>query len=283
MKKGIIRFINIFKKNKLGVLGFYIIVFFLVVAFVVPLIYSYNPQEYAKGGLMAPPTKGFPLGTDDMGRSILGGLIYGAKVSLMIGIFATLISVFIGTFIGMVSGFTGGALDTVLMRITDGFMVLPRLPLIMILAALVGPATRNLIVVIGLTSWTGTARIVRSQTLSIKQRPFIERAVSVGAGKGYIIFRHIMPNVFPLIFANTILVAAGAILTETTLSFLGLGNPSIPSWGQMLRGAFISGAVSMGVWWFFVPPGLCVILLVLGFTLLGYSFDEILNPKLRRG
>ena len=282
MKKGIIRFIDIFKENKMGVLGFYIIVFFLLVAFVGPLIYSYNPQEFAKGGLMAPPTKGFPLGTDDMGRSILGALIYGAKVSLMIGIFATLISVFIGTFIGIVSGFAGGKFDSVLMRITDGFMVLPKLPLIMILAALLGSSTRNIIIVLGLTGWTGTARLVRSQTLSVKQRPFIERAVSVGAGKGYIMFRHILPNVFPLVFSNTILVAAGAILTETTLSFLGLGNPLMPSWGQILRGAFTSGAVSIGAWWYFVPAGLCVTFLVLGFALLGYSFDEILNPKLRR-
>jgi len=168
------------------------------------------------------------------------------------------------------------------MRFTDGFMVLPKLPLIMILAALLGSSTRNIIIVLGLTSWTGTARLVRSQTLSVKERPFIERAISVGAGRGYIMYRHILPNVFPLVFSNTILVTATAILTETTLSFLGLGNPMVPSWGQILRGAFTSGAVSIGAWWFFVPAGLCVIFLVLGFTFLGYSFDEILNPKLRR-
>jgi len=150
------------------------------------------------------------------------------------------------------------------------------------LAALLGSSTRNIIIVLGLTSWTGTARLVRSQTLSVKERPFIERAIAVGAGRGYIMYRHILPNVFPLVFSNTILVTATAILTETTLSFLGLGNPMVPSWGQILRGAFTSGAVSMGAWWFFVPAGLCVIFLVLGFTFLGYSFDEILNPKLRR-
>jgi peptide/nickel transport system permease protein len=282
MKKGFLRFVDTFKGNKMGVLGFYIIVFFLLVALFGPLVYDYDPQSVGMGGLIEPPTKGFPLGTDDMGRDILGALIYGAKVSLMIGVFATLISVGIGTFIGVVSGFAGGKTDSILMRFTDGFMVLPKLPLIMILAAFLGSSTRNIIIVLGLTSWTGTARLVRSQTLSIKERPFIERAISVGAGRGYIMIKHILPNVFPLVFSNTILVTATAILTETTLSFLGLGNPMIPSWGQILRGAFTSGAVSLGAWWFYLPAGLCVIFLVLGFTFLGYSFDEILNPKLRR-
>jgi len=282
MKKSFKRFVDTFKGNKMGMLGFYIIVFFILVAFLGPLVYHYDPQSYGEGGLIEPPGDGFILGTDDMGRDILGALIYGARISLMIGIFATLISVLIGTFIGIVSGFAGGKTDTILMRFTDGFMVLPKLPLIMILAALLGSSTRNIIIVLGLTSWTGTARLVRSQTLSVKERPFIERAIAVGAGRGYIMYRHILPNVFPLVFSNTILVTATAILTETTLSFLGLGNPMVPSWGQILRGAFTSGAVSMGAWWFFVPAGLCVIFLVLGFTFLGYSFDEILNPKLRR-
>src|SRR6056297_312327 len=239
MKKSFKRFVDTFKGNKMGMLGLYIIIFFVLVAFLGPLVYHYDPQSYGEGDLIAPPGDGFLLGTDDMGRDILGALIYGARISLMIGVFATLISVFIGTFIGIVSGFAGGKTDSILMRFTDGFMVLPKLPL-------------------------------------------IERAISVGAGKGYIMYRHILPNVFPLVFSNTILVTATAILTETTLSFLGLGNPMVPSWGQILRGAFTSGAVSIGAWWFFVPAGLCVIFLVLGFTFLGYSFDEILNPKLRR-
>ncbi len=282
MKKSFKRFVDTFKGNKMGMLGLYIIIFFVLVAFLGPLVYHYDPQSYGEGDLIAPPGDGFLLGTDDMGRDILGALIYGARISLMIGVFATLISVLIGTFIGIVSGFAGGKTDVILMRFTDGFMVLPKLPLIMILAALLGSSTRNIIIVLGLTSWTGTARLVRSQTLSVKERPFIERAISVGAGRGYIMYRHILPNVFPLVFSNTILVTATAILTETTLSFLGLGNPMVPSWGQILRGAFTSGAVSIGAWWFFVPAGLCVIFLVLGFTFLGYSFDEILNPKLRR-
>lgn len=280
--KNRLKYLRIFMSNKMGVLGLIIILFFVIVGFLGPVLYHYDPQSFGEGDLIAPPTSGFPLGTDDMGRDILGALIYGTRISLSIGIFATLISVIIGTVIGVLSGFAGGAVDAVLMRFTDGFMVLPKLPLIMILAALLGSSIQNLILVLGVTSWTGTARLVRSQTLSIKQRPFIERAVSVGAGKFYIMRRHVLPNVFPLVFSNTILVTATAILTETTLSFLGLGNPLVPSWGQILRGAFTAGAVSIGAWWYFVPAGLCVIVLVLGFTFLGYSFDELLNPKLRR-
>ena len=275
------QFAAAFYDNKMGMAGLYIILFFLLIAFIGPFIYKYNPQSFGSGGLIAPPTKGFPLGTDDMGRDILGALIYGAKVSLLIGLFATLLSVFIGTMIGIISGFTGGTLDIILMRFTDSFMVLPRLPLIIILAALLGPNIKNIIIVLGFTGWTGTARLVRSQTLSVKERQFVERAISAGAGKAYIIFRHILPNVFPIIFANTVLVTASAILTETTLSFLGLGDPMTPSWGQILRGAFVSGAIGLKAWWFFVPAGLSVIFLVLGFTFLGYSLDEIFNPKLR--
>lgn len=276
------RFATLFASNKMGMLGLYILIFILIVAFIGPLVYHYDPQSFGDGDLIAPPSSKFWLGTDDMGRDILGALIYGAKISLLIGIFATAISVIIGTMIGVISGFIGGKADILLMRFTDAFMVIPKLPLIMILAALLGSDIKNIIIVIGFTSWTETARLVRSQTLSIKQQQYIERAIAVGAGNAYIIIKHILPNVFPLVFSNTVLVTANAILTETTLSFLGLGDPMTPSWGQILRGAFVAGAVSMGAWWYFVPAGICVIVLVLGFTFLGYSFDEILNPKLRR-
>jgi peptide/nickel transport system permease protein len=168
------------------------------------------------------------------------------------------------------------------MRFTDVFLVLPWLPLMLVLAALLGPSVWNIVLVIGLTGWAGTARVIRAQTLAIKERQFMERARSIGAGDGHIIMHHLMPNVFPLIFANTILVTAVSILSETTLSFLGMGDSTRPSWGTMLHFAFESGAASSGALWFILPPGFCVLLLVMGFTFLGYAFDEILNPKLRK-
>ena len=188
----------------------------------------------------------------------------------------------IGALVGLVAGYFGSWTDTVLMRLTDIFLVLPWLPLMLVLAALLGPSIWNIIFVIGLTGWAGTARLIRAQTLTIKERQFIERAKSQGAGNRHIILHHLLPNVFPLIFANTILVTAVSILSETTLSFLGMGDSTRPSWGMMMHFAFESGATSSGAYWYNLPPGLCVLLLVMGFTFMGYAFDEILNPKLRK-
>lgn len=217
-----------------------------------------------------------------MGRDVLANLIAGSRISLLVGITATLISMVIGTVVGLISGYFGKTVDQILMRITDFFLVIPWLPLVMVLAALLGTSIWIIIVVIGITSWAGTARVVRSQTLSIKERQFIERTVSIGASSRHIMIRHILPNIFPLVFANTILVVAVAITSETTLSFLGLGDPSRPSWGMMLHYAFECGAASVGAYWYYLPPGICVVAIVLAFTLMGYAFDEILNPKLRK-
>jgi peptide/nickel transport system permease protein len=276
------RFVRIFFSNKIGTLGFFMLLFFVMVAFIGPLVYPYDITDVAKGDIMAPPYKGFPLGTDQLGRDLFGAIIHGAKTSLIVGFFGAGISVTIGTLIGLIAGYIGRRVDDVLMRLTDGMMVLPMLPLIMVLAALLGPSIFNIIIVLGLTGWTSTARLVRSQTLSMKERQFVERAKSIGAGNAYIMRKHILPNVFPVIFANTILRTSIAILNEALLSFLGLGDPMAVSWGQILNGAFNNGAVSIGAWWYYVPPGVCIILLVLSFTFLGYSFDEILNPKLRK-
>ncbi len=274
-------FLRLFFSNTIGLIGFIMLAFFIIAAFLGPIVYPYDITDVAKGDILAQPSREFPLGTDQLGRDLLGALISGAKISLMVGFMGASISVSIGTIVGLSAGYIGGKVDSILMRLTDGMMVLPVLPLVMVLAALLGTSISNIILVIGLTGWTGTARLVRSQTLSFKERQFIERARCMGANNTYIMIKHILPNVFPVIFANTILVTSSAILRETTLSFLGLGDPLSVSWGQTLNGAFNNGAVSIGAWWYYAPPGVCIILLVLSFTFLGYSFDEILNPKLR--
>ena len=275
------RFLKIFFANRIGTIGFVMVVVFFIVAFIGPEVYPYSTIDVGKGPLMAKPSREFIFGTDHLGRDLFGAIIHGTKISLMVGFCAALISISIGTIVGLISGFIGGTLDNILMRFTDGMMVLPKLPLIMVLSALLGTNIRNIILVIGFTGWTGTARLVRSQALSIRERPYIERAKSIGASSFYIMYKHVLPNVFPVIFANTILATASAILAEASLSFLGLGDPLSVSWGQILNGAFVNGAVSIGAWWYFVPAGLSIILLVLSFTFIGYSFDEILNPKLR--
>ena len=281
-KNAFLEFFKVVKGNKKAMTGAIVLLFFIVVALFGPLLMPFSPLHIGEvQDMLKPPSKEFLMGTDDMGRDIMSNLIAGARISLLVGSLATLISMFLGTAMGITSGYLGKGVDMLLMRITDFFIVIPWLPLMMVLAAMLGTSIWNIIFVIGITGWAGTARVVRSQTLSVKERFFVERTVSLGAGSFHIMLRHILPNVFPLVFANTVLVAAVAITAETTLSFLGLGDPATPSWGMMLHYAFVSGATSMGAWWYFVPPGVCVILIVLAFTLLGYAFDEIFNPKLK--
>ncbi len=273
---------HVFLKSRLGMTGFVIFVLFCLTAALGPLLLPYDPLTFGEASeVLTPPGPGHPLGTDDMGRDVLSALVAGSGISLTVGILATLISMVLGTIVGLASGFSGGWLDNILMRITDIFLVLPWLPLMLILAALLGASVWNIILVIGLTGWAASARLVRAQTLTVKERQYVERAKVIGAPRFRIVMDHVLPNVFPLVFANTILVTATSILSETTLSFLGMGDSTRPSWGTMLHFAFESGAVSRHAWWFIVPPGLCVLLLVLSFTFMGYALDEILNPKLR--
>jgi peptide/nickel transport system permease protein len=212
---------------------------------------------------------------------VLTLLIYGARVSLLVGLFATVISMLLGTFIGIASGFLGGRTGGLLYRLTEWFLVIPFVPLALVLATLLGGSIYTVGFVIGVTSWPGTALLIRAQTLSIKNRPYMERARVLGAGNGHQMLKHILPNVMPMVLANTTLTVAGAILAETTLSFLGLGDANRISWGTMLDSAFSNGALTLGAWWFLFPPGVCVILVVLSFTLVGQAMEEIFNPRLR--
>jgi peptide/nickel transport system permease protein len=180
------------------------------------------------------------------------------------------------------SGFFEGRPARALFRVTEWFLVIPFLPLALVLATVLGRSLFNIALVIGVTSWSGTALLIRSQTLSLKERPYLERARVLGAGRWHQMTRHILPNVMPMVFANTTLLVAVAILAETTLSFLGLGDPTRVSWGSMLDGAFSVGAMTTKSWWYILPPGICVILVVLSFTLIGQALEETFNPRLRR-
>jgi peptide/nickel transport system permease protein len=272
-----------FRKRRSGMVGLGILLVFVAAAVLAPVLADRSGLDVttAEGPILHAPTSGYPLGTDENGRSVLTLLIWGARVSLFVGLFATLISMVIGTLIGLVSGYFGGWVGRITFRVTEWFLVIPFLPLALVLATVLGRSLVNIAIVIGVTSWPGTALLIRSQTLSIKERAYVERAQAIGAGRWHQIGRHVLPNVMPMVFANTTLTVAIAILSETTLSFLGLGDPTHVSWGTMLDGAFSVGAITTGCWWYIVPPGVCVVLVVLAFTLIGQALEEIVNPRLR--
>jgi peptide/nickel transport system permease protein len=276
-----------------GVVGAAILVLFAALAlapalFVGPL----QTVTIATGAALEPPSAAHLLGTDEVGRDMLNLTVHGARVSMVIGLLATLITILLGAVIGIVAGFLGGRSEQVLMRLTDFFLVLPTLVLAIVLAPIILDIVGTdaeffgiratlfvIVVVIGITSWASTARVIRSQTLSVKERMFVDRARVIGGSRAHIMWRHILPNVVNLIVANTVLTFAGAIFTETTLSFIGLGDPFAPSWGQLLNAAQESGAPGLGAWWYIVPPAFCVVVVILAFTLVGNALDDVLNPK----
>jgi peptide/nickel transport system permease protein len=247
-----------------------------------PALAPYDPSKLDIDARYGEPSTLHPLGTDRIGRDILSQVIYGAQASLIIGLAAALVSVIVGTLFGLIAGYYGGWIDTLLMRITDFFIQLPTLPLMLIIVAFFGGGINNLILVIGLLGWPGTARMVRSETLSIKERAFIEATRSIGATDRYIIFIHILPNVFPLIFANMIIRIVDAIISEAGLSFLGFGVNESWSWGRVLHEAQKELAIIKGAWWHWFTPGICIMFLALGFALISFGLNEILNPRLRR-
>lgn len=247
----------------------------LIVTFSVP-----NPSA----GWLTEECWRHPLGTNHYGEDLLSRVIWGSRVSLLVGFTAATLSVIVGTLIGMVGGYYGGVQDSILMRITDLFLSMPTLPLMLIFAALFGKGVMNIILVLSILGWTGTARMVRSQTLSLKERPLTEAAKAVGATDTHILGRHILPNVLPLILASMVLSIVNAILGEAWVSFLGFGVSleEPPSWGIILYWADLKLAVLNNYWWWIIPPGLLLMLLVLGFAFMSHALDQVLNPRLRR-
>ena len=290
-KRNLADFWKSFRRNRLGLLGGFLVLTSILVATFAPLLTPYSPREIVRdengrGLTFAPPSVHGPLGTDDAGHDVWAQLVYGARISLMVGFLAGFIAMFVGSLFGILAGYFGGNLDNLLMRITDVLLVIPDLPLMLILVATLRQMDLNisplavLIAVIGLLYWTSTARLIRSQVLTIKERQFVSRARAIGAGHAHIIRRHILPQIMPLIVANTVLILSTAILVESGLAFLGLGDPTQPSWGTMLNFAFDRSAITNGAWWFYLPPGFAIVWVTLGCVLLGNVLEEMLNPRL---
>lgn len=275
-----------YRRDREGVVGLAVLVFFGAVAVGASLLATESQLSAVNttdNPVWAAPGEFSPLGTDNLGRPIYDQLVYGSQVSLLVGIAATLIAIVIGAVVGLAAGFFGGWVDSLLNRLSEWFLVIPFIPLAIVLAAILGPSLRNIIFVIGVTSWPVTARLIRAQVLTVKQRLYVERSRALGASSAHILGRHILPNVMPLVIANATLTVPIAILSETTLAFLGLGDPLRVSWGSMLEDAFSAGALGREAWWWYLPPGLCVIAVVLAFTLVGRALEAILDPRLRAG
>jgi len=272
-----------FASNTSGLVGLAMLAVIVTLALLAPLWISEADLSVitAPGDVLEPPSAEFWLGTDHAGRSVLDRTVYGARVSLVVGVAAALLSVGIGTIVGMCAGHFGRWVSAVLMRVTDFFLVLPALVLAIALSTMLSRSLATIILAIGVTSWPSTARLVRAQTLTVEARPYIVRAQALGGGHRHILSRHVLPAVLPLVLANTTLAVGSAIIAESTLAFLGLGDPTNESWGLMLKQAVDTGSVTAGAWWYLLPPGVAIVLVVLSFTLCGRALEIVVNPNLK--
>lgn len=269
-------------KNPMGAIGVVILAFFTFLAIFGPVIAPYDVSIQHPTEQLQLPSKDHWMGTDNFGIDIFSELLYGARTSIIVGMVSAMIASFLGAAVGLYSGYVGGWKDELVMRLNDIVLSIPWLVLMIVVAAFMGTIDlTGIILIIGLTGWSTTARMVRAQVLSVKERQYIERARALGSSDMDILRRHVFPNTFPLVFANTILTVAVSILSEATLSFLGMRPAGTVTWGTMLSFAEEKGAFQYGLHWWILAPGICIVVVVLGFTLLGYALDEILNPKLR--
>jgi peptide/nickel transport system permease protein len=271
--------------NMFGRLGLAGLVLFFMLAVFAPYVAPYGPYEEtfrADGELayLEPPSLAHPCGTTLIGRDVLSQMIWGTRRTLIIALAAAFGAAFVGTNVGLIAGYYGGTIDTTLMRLTDIAYGIPFIPFAMIAIMMLGRGDIILIIVISSILWRTTSRVIRSQVLTLKERPFVAAAKSMGASATRIIYRHIAPNVLPLSFLYTLIIAGDAVLVEASLSFLGLGNPNTISWGQILFYCFSSQRMRTAWWWSFFP-GMAIVVLVLSAFFIGRSYEEIINPRLR--
>ncbi len=268
-----------FSKNRLAIAGLAIVTVLFIIALCAPFIAPYDYKTINVRAILMPPGKAHLLGTDDLGRDLLSRIIWGSRISLAVGFVAVGISTVIGIVLGSLAGYYGRWIDSTIMRFVDMMLCFPSFFLILTVIAFVGPSIWNIMIIIGLTSWMGVARLVRAEFLSLKEREFVLSAVTSGAKDLRIIFVHILPNALTPVFVSAVLGVAAAVLVEGALSFLGLGvQPPTPSWGNILT----SGKDNIEIaWWLSVFPGLAILLTVLGYNLLGEGLRDALDPKFK--
>jgi len=267
-----------YKKNRPAIVGLIIILLILLNAIFADSLAPYDPWEYNFGEKLKPPSWGHLMGTDHFGRDVFSRVIYGSRVSLLIGLLAALITITVGVLLGAISGYFGGVIDNIIMRVTELFLVIPTFFLILLIVAVFGGSIWNVIGVIGITTWPGTARVVRASFLSLKEKEFVEAARLIGSNDFRLIFKHILPNAMGPVLVLTSLRVASSILAEAGLSFLGLGDVNHITWGQLLYKAQLYMRIS---WWSAVFPGLMIFIAVLAFNLVGDGLTDALNPRLK--
>jgi peptide/nickel transport system permease protein len=276
-----ISFWRIYSRNNLAVFGLILVIIFFLIAILAPVISPYDPNDIDSKHILEPPGREHLLGTDDLGRDVFSRMVYGSRISLEVGFVAVGIATFIGMILGALAGYYGSWTDRVIMRFVDIMLSIPTFFLILAVIAFVEPSIWNIMIVIGLTSWMGVARLVRAEFLSLKEREFVLAARSLGASDMRIIFSHIMPNSTSPVFVSAVLGVAAAILVESALSFLGIGvQPPTPSWGNILT----LGKDNIEIaWWLSVFPGIAILLTVLSYNLVGEGLRDALDPRLRQG
>jgi peptide/nickel transport system permease protein len=277
LKRSIINFWKRFKQTKLSVMGLFIIIFFIGLGIAGPYI-APNPTRVGIGGRFEPPNPEFPMGTDNLGRNVFAGVMSGASISLIVGFTAAGTSLLIGIIVGALAGYLGGSLDSILMRITEFFQIIPSFFLALIMITFLGGSIWNVVIVISVLSWPRVARLIRAEFLSLKEQEFVQAARVVGERSFYIIFGELLPNAIPPAIVNSSLEVGRAIIVEAALSFIGLGDPNKMSWGYMLRNA---QEHLRNAWWMAFFPGLCIFLLVTALNLVGDGLNDVLNPRLR--
>lgn len=266
------------RHNRMALAGAVIVCAMFALAMLAPVL-GRDPGAIDIAARLQPPGVDYLLGTDDLGRDVLTRILYGARISLLVGFVAVGIATLIGILLGALSGYYGGWIDSVIMRFVDVMLCFPSFFLILAVIAFLEPSIWNIMIIIGLTGWMGVARLVRAEFLSLRERDFVQAARALGASDGRVIFRHILPNALSPVLVSATLGVAGAILTESALSFLGIGvQPPTPSWGNML----IAGKQTLGTaWWLSAFPGLAILLTVLGYNLLGEGIRDALDPRLK--
>lgn len=277
---------NALLRDRLALLSLAIIATFTLIAIFGPSISPYRPDAYqtaADGSSLRlhPPTLSHPFGTTHLGQDVFAQWIYGTRTTLLVGLVSGLAVMFVGTNVGLIAGYYKGRVDNVLMRIVDVLYGLPGLPLVLILALFLGPSIWNITFAMALVLWRTMARIIRAQTLSLSERPFVKAAKATGASDARIIYRHILPNVLPVVFIETVIMVSTAIILEASASFLGAGAVNTTSWGTMLQMTFVSGAIRTA-WWWVLPPGIGIVLVVMSLFYISRAFEEITNPEVSR-